>query len=141
MGTRLTAAGQGGILITQDGIHASTPAHAYLALTTILREMPAIDAARLQTEYDELRQSWSDAPEKTGPGLVISQLLLTDLTGDAALPGHSEFMLMPMPDRACVQVVSVIEGPGEAPGPGITYRLWRTDGGRHWALVRSRPRS
>ncbi|MGH3379663.1 MAG: hypothetical protein ACRDP6_33510 [Actinoallomurus sp.] len=103
--------------------------------------MPAVDAARLQAEYDELRQSWSDVPGKTGPGLVISQLLLTDLTGDAASPDHSDFMLTPMPDKACVQVVSVIERPGEASEPGITYRLWRTDGGRHWALVRSRPRS
>lgn len=135
------SSGKGRILIARDGIHASTAGHAYLALSTILRAMPAVDAARLQAEYEGVRQSWTNAPGQTGSPLVISHLLVDDLTGDAALPGHTDFMLTPMPDQACVQLVSIIERPGERFGRGTAYRVWRTDGGRQWVLVRSTPRS
>lgn len=134
-------AGQGRILIADDGVHASTSGHAFLAVAAMLQEMPAIDSARLQQEYVHARQSWRDAPGKVGLMTTVANLLIKDLSGDAAQPGHTDFLLTSMPDRACVQVVSIAERPGQAVGLGTAYRVWRMTDGIQWALIRSKPRS
>lgn len=134
-------AGQGRIVIAGDGVHASTTGHAFLALAAMIEEMPAIDAERLRQEYSQTRQSWPEAPGKVGLLTVVANLLLADLKGDAAQPGHTDFLLVPVPDRACVQVVSIIDRPGQAVGSGIAYRVWRMTDGIQWALIRSKPRS
>jgi hypothetical protein len=133
--------GKGRIVIAQDGVHASTPGHAFLMLTAMLDEMPAIDPARLQREYADARQSWHEAPGKVGLLTTVAKLVLDDLEGDAALPGHLDFLLTSMPDRACVQVVSIIDRPGQAAGTGIAYRAWHMADGIQWALIRSMPRN
>ncbi|HEY3505218.1 MAG TPA: hypothetical protein VGN37_20840 [Actinocatenispora sp.] len=131
----VTRTGARGILIASDGIHAATPGHAYQALDACLGPMPRIDEARLRTEHEEMTRTWPTAAQAVDDALATVRRLVADLTADAARPDLTEFTVLPLPDRACVQVTAVFAPPAQA----TAYRVWRVAGGR-WALARSTPR-
>lgn len=127
----------GRIRIDRDGIHTSTPHLTYQAVDASLGPMPRIDDNRWRSEFAELRTSWPHAAATTDPVLACIRRLLADLAADDGRPGHEGFLVVPMPDHACVHVVSIFDR--AAAGTGVAYRVWRLHGGR-WALVRSVPR-
>jgi parallel beta-helix repeat protein len=130
------------VRIAKDSRLASTPVHAVKMLAAILLdETPLADSARMRAGYEDVRrQSWREAPLDVGPVPEIIDLLQADLEHDAMLPNHVDFMLVSMPDRACAQVASVFDVPGESYGLAIAYRVWLIDGGRQMAMARSKPR-
>jgi hypothetical protein len=127
------------IRIDKDGIFAWDPTYAILVLMAIVREVPPVDAAQLQTAYEGVRQEWHAASLTVDSGSEIYQLLHADLTQDAARPSYIAFTAIPMPDHACAQLVSLIDQPGAPFGSGMAYRVWRTvrDGQGQLAVARS----
>jgi hypothetical protein len=127
------------IRIDKDGIFAWTPAYAVIVLMAIVREVPPVDAARLQREYEDVRQTWREASLDVLPGSEFSQVLQADLARDAASPGYIAFTVAAMADHACGQLLSLIDRPGMSFGSGMAYRVWRTvrDGQGQLAVVRS----
>jgi hypothetical protein len=140
-------AGKRMIRIDKDGIFAWAPAYALIVLMAIVREVPPVDAARLQKEYEDVRQTWPEASLDVLSGSAISELLQADLTRDAASPGYIAFTVAAMPHHACGQLVSLIDRPGMSFGSGMAYRVWRTVRGgqgllavvRSHEVIRSQP--
>jgi hypothetical protein len=122
------------VRIDTKGSSTWRPVDAVKVVAARLADLPPIDQARLDAEYEVLRTAWG--PLNVGPADEICVRLAADLESDAAvLRAFEGFLITPAQDES-MSVYSFFEPPGSVRGQAVAYRIWRLADGRT-AMVRS----